>query len=73
VRERLEEVFSVSRLGMDGRLAKTLTTYTPVQSMISIAGTTDRNVTRWRDVKMVLRWPARDAQRRAVLPQDQGL
>ena len=44
--------------GIDGRLAKTLTTTNPVESMISIARTTNRNVTRWRDGQMVLRWTA---------------
>ena len=37
---------------------KTLTTSNPVESMISIARTTNRNVTRWRDGQMVLRWTA---------------
>ena len=48
-------MFTVSRLGIDGRLAKTLVTSNPVESMISIARTTNRNVTRWRDGHMVLR------------------
>ncbi len=51
-------MFTVSRLGIDGRLAKTLITSNPVESMISIARTTNRNVTRWRDGHMVLRWTA---------------
>jgi len=58
LREGLEEMFTVSRLGIDGRLAKTLVTSNPVESMISIARTTNRNVTRWRDGAMVLRWTA---------------
>jgi transposase-like protein len=58
LREGLEEMFTVARLGIDGRLAKTLTTSNPVDSMISIARTTNRNVTRWRDGQMVLRWTA---------------
>lgn len=58
LREGLEEMFTVSRLGIDGRLAKTLTTSNPVDSMISIARTTNRNVTNWRDGHMVLRWTA---------------
>jgi transposase-like protein len=58
LREGLEEMFTVSRLGVDGRLAKTLITSNPVESMISIARTTNRNVTRWRDGHMVLRWTA---------------
>ena len=51
-------MFTVARLGIDGRLAKTLMTSNPVESMISIARTTNRNVTRWRDGQMVLRWTA---------------
>jgi hypothetical protein len=30
----------------------------PIESMISIARATNRNVTRWRDGQMVLRWTA---------------
>jgi transposase-like protein len=58
LREGLEEMFTVTRLGLDGRLAKTLTTSNPIESMISIAKATNRNVTRWRDGQMVLRWTA---------------
>ena len=58
LREGLEEMFTVTRLGIDGRLGKTLTTSNPIESMISIARTTNRNVTRWRDGQMVLRWTA---------------
>ena len=48
-------MFTVSRLGIDGRLATTLVTSNTIESMISIARTTNRNVTRWRDGHMVLR------------------
>jgi putative transposase len=58
LREGLEEMFTVARLGIDGRLARTLTTSNPIESMISIARTTNRNVTRWRNGQMVLRWTA---------------
>ena len=58
LREGLQEMFTVSRLGIDGRLAKTLVTSNPIESMISIARTTNSNVTRWRDGHMVLRWTA---------------
>ncbi len=56
--EGLDEMFTVARLGIDGLLAKTLTSSNPIESMISIARTTNRNVTRWRDGQMVLRWTA---------------
>jgi hypothetical protein len=58
LREGLEEMFTVGRIGIEGRLAKTLTTSNPVESMISIARATNSNVTRWRDGQMVLRWTA---------------
>jgi putative transposase len=58
LREGLPELFTVARLGITGTLAKTLTTSNPIESMISIARTTNRNVTRWRDGQMVLRWTA---------------
>ena len=58
LREGLPELFTVARLGITGALAKTLTTSNPIESMISIARTTNRNVTRWRDGQMVLRWTA---------------
>jgi putative transposase len=37
LREGLEEMFTVARLGIDGRLATTLVTSNPIDSMISIA------------------------------------
>ena len=58
LREGLEEMFTVARLGIDGRLAVTLTTSNLIESMLSIARTTNGNVTRWRDGQMVLRWTA---------------
>ena len=58
LREGLPELFTVARLGITGTLAKTLISSNPVESMISIARTTNRNVTRWRDGQMVLRWTA---------------
>jgi hypothetical protein len=51
-------MFTVTRLGITGALARTLTTSNPIESMISIARTTNRNVTHWRDGQMVLRWTA---------------
>jgi putative transposase len=55
LRVGLEEMLTVARLRIDGRLAKTLTTSNPIESMISIARTTNRNVTCWRYGQMVLR------------------
>ena len=58
LREGLPELFTVARLGITGTLAKSLISSNPIESMISIARTTNRNVTRWRDGQMVLRWTA---------------
>jgi putative transposase len=58
LREGLEEMFTVHRLGVSRRLARTLTSTNPVESMISTARTTMRNVKRWKDGEMVRRWTA---------------
>ena len=58
LREGLDEMFTVRRLGVEGRLARTLTTTNPIESMISIARTTMGHVKRWRDGSMKKRWMA---------------
>lgn len=58
IREGLEDMFTVRRLGVTGTLAKTLTSTNPIESMISIARTTTSNVKRWRDGEMRRRWCA---------------
>ena len=58
LREGLEEMFTVRRLGVSDRLARTLTSTNPIESMISVGKTTTRNVKRWRDGTMVKRWVA---------------
>jgi putative transposase len=58
LREGLDDMFAVRRLGVSGRLAKTLTNTNVIESMISIERDTTRNVKRWRDGTMVKRWVA---------------
>lgn len=58
LREGLGELFTVARLGITGTLAKTLISSNPIESMFSIARRVNRNVTRWRDGAMVMRWTA---------------
>jgi transposase-like protein len=58
VREGLEEMFTVARLGITGSPARTLRSTNPIESMISIARTTTSNVERWRDEQMRRRWCA---------------
>src|SRR4051812_33644613 len=59
LREGLADMFSVRRLGIDGTLARTLTCTNMIESMISIATTTCRNVKHWQDKgDMRRRWCA---------------
>ena len=58
LREGLDEMSTVRRLGVGDRLARTLTCTNAIESMISVARDTTRNVKRWRDGKMVRRWVA---------------
>ena len=59
LREGLEDMFTVRRLGIDDTLARTLVCTNMIESMISIARTTTRNVKRWRDENdMRRRWCA---------------
>jgi transposase-like protein len=56
--EGLEDMFTVRRLGVNGRLAATLTNTNCIESMISVARTTTRNVKNWKDGSMKKRWVA---------------
>ena len=56
LREGLEDMFTVRRLGVGGTLAKTLKI--SGESMISIARRTTGRVTRWKDGSMKKRWIA---------------
>jgi transposase-like protein len=58
LREGLEEMFTVRRLGVGGRLARTLTNTNCIESMISVARRTMERVTRWKDGQMKKRWVA---------------
>ena len=58
LREGLDDMFTVRRLGLSDRLARTLTNTNAIESMISITRSTAANVKRWRDGKMIKRWVA---------------
>lgn len=59
IREGLEEMFTVRRLGVEGTLLRTLMSTNPIESMISIARDTSGKVKRWRDEgDMRRRWCA---------------
>ena len=58
VREGLTETLTVLRLGVPPPLARTLRSTNCVESMIEICRDHSRNVKRWRDGQMALRWCA---------------
>ncbi len=58
LREGLEDMFTVRRLGITGALARTLTNTNCIESMISIARRTTGRVTRWKDGSIKKRWIA---------------
>jgi transposase-like protein len=58
LREGMAETLTLMRLGVTGRLAKTLSSTNPIESMIEIVRHTQRNVKRWQDGDMRKRWTA---------------
>jgi transposase-like protein len=58
LREGLAETLTVLRLDVPPTLARTLRSTNAVESMISICREHAKNVKRWRDGKMALRWCA---------------
>jgi len=58
LREGLEETLTLTRLGIHGRLKKTLASTNPIESMIEIIRRSSRNVKRWQSGDMCLRWTA---------------
>jgi transposase-like protein len=58
LREGMEETLTVIRLGIEGKLKRTLESTNPCESMIDCVRTTQRNVKRWNSGEMGLRWTA---------------
>jgi putative transposase len=58
VREGMPETLTILRLGVPPTLARTLHSTNPIESMIGICREHSRNVKRWRDGQMALRWCA---------------
>jgi len=56
LREGLDDMFTVRRLGVSDRLARSLSCTNSIESMISIVRSTTARVKRWKDTKMVRRW-----------------
>ena len=58
LREGMEETLTVTRLGIKGKLRRTLESTNPCESMIDTVRTTQRNVKHWSSGEMGLRWTA---------------
>jgi len=58
LREGLEETVTVQRLGITGKLKRTLESTNPCESMIECVRRTSRNVKHWQNGDMALRWTA---------------
>ena len=58
LREGMTETLTIVRLGVPPTLARTLRSTNPAESMIEICREHSRNVKRWRDGTMALRWCA---------------
>jgi putative transposase len=58
LREGMTETLTILRLGVPPTLARTLRSTNPVESMIEICREHSKNVKRWRDGTMTLRWCA---------------
>ena len=58
LREGMEETLTLISLGIDGTLYKTLRTTNPIENLNGRVAHHTRNVKRWRDGEMVLRWIA---------------
>jgi len=56
--EGLEETLTITRLGVSGALKKTLASTNPIESMIECVRRSSRNVKRWQNGEMALRWTA---------------
>ncbi len=58
LREGMVDTLTLMRLGITGKLAATLCSTNPCESMIEIVRCTQRNVKRWQDGDMRKRWTA---------------
>ena len=67
LREGLAETLTLQRLGVTGALYRTLRSTNAIENLNGLVGTFVRNVRRWRDGAMLVRWIAaglQDAQQR---------
>jgi transposase-like protein len=58
LREGLDETLTLQRLGVSGALYRTLRSTNAIENLNSLVGHFVRNVRRWRDGRMLVRWIA---------------
>src|SRR3954452_4137056 len=58
LREGMQETLTITRFGVTGQLKRTLASTNPCESMIETVRRTSRNVKRWHNGDMCLRWTA---------------
>jgi len=58
LREGLDDMFAVRRLGVSDRLARSLSCTNSIESMFSVVRTVTGRVKTWKDTQMVRRWVA---------------
>lgn len=58
LREGLEETLTLMKLGVEGALYRTLRTTNPIENLNGSINRFTRNVRRWRDGAMIVRWVA---------------
>ncbi|TFG61680.1 MAG: IS256 family transposase [Gemmatimonadales bacterium] len=58
LREGLEETLTLQRLGVSGALYRTLRSTNAIENLNGLVGHFTRNVRRWRDGRMLVRWIA---------------
>jgi transposase-like protein len=56
--EGLEETLTLQRLGVDGALYRTLRSTNAIENLNGLVGQFVRNVRRWRNGRMLVRWIA---------------
>ena len=64
LREGLDDMFTVRRLGVSDRLARSLSCTNSIESMISVVRTATARVKQWKDTRMVRRWVGAGCSRR---------
>ena len=70
--EGLDEMLTVNRLGLSTQLTRSLACTNSIENMMGTVRRVCRNVKRWRDAAMALRWTAAGMMEAAKGPTPQG-